>query len=89
MVIPEHLRLTPDEEAELESIRVQARANHERKRKAAKQRGRHDFPSLPFECSWAFETQFLSEKLKAKKCPYCNGVKSFTTGCFCEDNNGR
>ena len=66
MILADHLKLTQADEKELEQIRVQARANHERKRRAAKQRGRHDFPSLPYECSWAFETEFLRSKLKAR-----------------------
>lgn len=45
-------------QTELETVRVEARARHEAARKAAKARGRLDFPLLPFECSWAFEVKF-------------------------------
>lgn len=49
---------------ELEAIQAEARKRHEFSRKAAKARGRRDFPALPFECSWAFEEQ-LRKRLGA------------------------
>lgn len=51
--------MTETQAAALEAIRVVARKRHEKARKAARQRGRKDFPALPFECSWAFEQQWL------------------------------
>lgn len=62
MQIPESLRLTPAEEQELQTIRAAAVIRHERNRKAARRRGRHDFPLLPYECSWAFEVEFLQQR---------------------------
>lgn len=59
--LPDSLRLTPNEEAELERRRKVARERHEKARRAALKRGRRDFPSLPFECSWAYEEQFRRE----------------------------
>lgn len=55
--------LTELEGITLEQIRAAARARHESARKAAKARGRTDFPMLPYECSWAFETQWLRSRL--------------------------
>lgn len=51
-------------ELELEAVRKVARDRHEKARRAAKARGRHDFPDLPWECSWAFEEE-LRTKLNA------------------------
>jgi hypothetical protein len=56
------LRFTPAEQAELDLVQSTARGRHERARKAAKQRGRVDFPLLPYECSWAFEEEFRRRK---------------------------
>jgi hypothetical protein len=56
--MPDSLRFTPNQEAQLDAIRAKAKIRHEKARKAAKQKGRNDFPLLPFECSWAFEQQF-------------------------------
>ncbi len=58
MLIPDSLRFTPAQEAELAEIRRKAKIRHEKARKAARQRGRKDFPDLPYECSWAFEEEF-------------------------------
>jgi hypothetical protein len=63
------ITITPEAGAELNRIKKDARAAHERARKAAKQRGRLDFPDLPFECSWAYEEEFF------KACP---GSRTFT-----------
>lgn len=60
--MPDSLRLTPAEEQELQGIRTKAKVRHEKARKAAKKRGRKDFPDLPFECSWAYEEQFRRER---------------------------
>lgn len=49
---------------ELERIKVLARARHQKARKAAKARGRLDFPLLAWECSWAFDEE-LRRKLNA------------------------
>lgn len=57
-IMPESLKFTPEEQAKLEDIRVKARARHGRARQAAAQRGRKDYPSLPYECSWAYEEEF-------------------------------
>lgn len=43
---------------ELEKVRAAAKVRHEKARKAARKRGRLDFPLLPYECSWAFEQEF-------------------------------
>jgi hypothetical protein len=56
--MPDHLKLTPDEQARLDGIHRAARIRHEKARKAAKRRGRHDFPLEPYECSWAYEQEF-------------------------------
>jgi hypothetical protein len=61
MVLPEHLKLTANEQAQLDSIKVKAKERHERARKTAKRAGREDFPVLPYECSWAFEEEFRRE----------------------------
>ena len=60
--MPDSLRLTPAEAADLETIREEARERHARARKAAAKRGRIDFPDLPVECSWAYEVQFLRSR---------------------------
>jgi hypothetical protein len=56
--MPDHLRLTPAEQAQLDAIQADAKIRHEKARKAAKRRGRTDFPDLPYECSWAYEEEF-------------------------------
>jgi hypothetical protein len=50
--------MTPAQETELAAIREKAKVRHELARKAAKKRGRKDFPLLPYECSWAYEEEF-------------------------------
>lgn len=60
-IMPQSLRFTLEEAAQLEAIRVKARARHERERKAAAKRGRKDYPLLPHECTWAYEQQFRRE----------------------------
>ena len=57
-LLPDSMRLTAAEQAELDQIRAAARDRHEKARKAAKKAGRHDFPLFPYECSWAFEEEF-------------------------------
>jgi len=47
----------------LENIRIRARKRHELARKAAKARGRLDFPMLPYECSWSFEMEFDRQRM--------------------------
>ena len=54
--------ITPAAQEELNRIKSDARKRHEKARKAAKQRGRLGFPDLPFECSWAFEEEFLKAR---------------------------
>jgi hypothetical protein len=56
--MPDHLKLTPDEQAQLDAIKQEAKIRHEKERKAAKRQGRVDFPALPYECSWAYEEEF-------------------------------
>jgi hypothetical protein len=56
------IMITPKAEAELNRIKTAAKSRHERARKAAKQRGRFDFPDLPFECSWAYEEEFFKAR---------------------------
>lgn len=51
--------VTPNEAAKLQRIREAAKVLHEKARLAAVRRGRHDFPMLPYECSWAYEQEFL------------------------------
>lgn len=55
-------RLTPEEAQELEAIRRDAMLRHEAKRKAARRRGRMDYPMLPYECSWAYEQEFRTKR---------------------------
>jgi hypothetical protein len=57
-LLPESLRLTAAEQSKLDQIQTAARLRHEKARQAAAKRGRHDFPLLPYECSWAFEEEF-------------------------------
>jgi hypothetical protein len=57
-LMPDSLRFTPAEEAQLEAIRVVARKRHQLARLAARRRGRVDFPESPYECSWAYEQEF-------------------------------
>ena len=72
-IIPAALKLTPEQESNLETIRVSARIRHEKARKAWKAKGRINFPLLPFECSWAYEEHFrrnyteIMEKIAADK----------------------
>ena len=56
--LPDSMRLSPSAEAELREIQTAAKVRHEKARKAAKRRGRLDFPDLPYECSWAYEEAF-------------------------------
>lgn len=63
-ILPDNMRLTSNEEKELESIREKARVKHEKARIAAKKRGRTDFPNSPYEDSWAYENEFKRKKLK-------------------------
>ena len=49
------------EQAEWDRIIKESGARHERARKAAAARGRHDFPGFPFEHSWAFGEQFRNK----------------------------
>ena len=58
----DHLQLTPEHEIELQEIIKKAKIRHEKARKAAKNRGRHDFPDLPYEASAAYEKEFQSSK---------------------------
>lgn len=60
-MMPESLKLTPEERVKLEAIQTKAKERHERERKAAAQRGRKDYPLLPYECSWAYVEQFRRE----------------------------
>ena len=59
-IMPDTLRLSPVQELTLASIRAEAVRRHEKARKAAKARGREHFPDLPYECSWAFETEWIN-----------------------------
>jgi hypothetical protein len=57
-VMPDEMRLTEVEQGTLDVIKQAAKVRHEKARHAARQNGRHDFPMLPFECSWAYEQEF-------------------------------
>lgn len=57
-IMPDNLRLTPDEQQQLTAWQDAARKRHERARKAAAKRGRKDFPLLPWECTWHGEEVF-------------------------------
>jgi hypothetical protein len=54
--------MTPEMAIELEKIRAAAKERHELNRKAALKRGRKDFPMLPYECSWAYEMEFIRKR---------------------------
>lgn len=58
-LMPDYLRLTVVEQAELDEIKRLAKIRHEKARKAAAKRGRKDFPLLPYECSAAYEQGFF------------------------------
>lgn len=58
-IMPDSMRLTPEEQAELDSIRVKAKERHRLERNAAKARGRKHYPDFPYECSWAYEQEFM------------------------------
>lgn len=60
--MPHPLLLTIAERGELDRIRSAAKVRHEKARKAAARRGRHNYPELPYECSWAYEEQFRRER---------------------------
>lgn len=45
----------------LAKIKDQARERHEKARRAAKARGRVDFPLFPYECSAAHEHEFVMQ----------------------------
>jgi hypothetical protein len=57
-LIPDSFQFTEQEASYLEVLKTRAKARHEQARKEAKRRGRHDFPMLPYECSWAFEEKY-------------------------------
>lgn len=57
-LMPEELKFTPEEQAELDRIQAAAKVRHEMARKAAAAAGRRYFPLLPRECSWAYEEEF-------------------------------
>ena len=52
------LRLTKTEMDLLDTIKAKARIRHEKERRSARQRGRMEYPLLPWECSWAYEEEF-------------------------------
>lgn len=60
-IMPKYMNFTPAEQAKLTDIQTKAKARHEKDRRAARQRGRVDFPGMPYECSWAYEEQFRRE----------------------------
>lgn len=60
MLLPDHLKLTPQQEKQLEEIQKKAKIRHEQNRRKAKRQGRQHFPALPYECSAAFVSQFQS-----------------------------
>lgn len=64
-IMPSDLRLSETEEAALKEIRRLAVIRHKKARKAAAKLGRKDFPDLPYECSWAFEMEFMRKSRKA------------------------
>lgn len=57
-IMPDSMRLTETEQSALDAIKAAAKIRHEKARKAARRKGRVDFPMFPFECSAAFENQF-------------------------------
>jgi hypothetical protein len=57
-LMPDNLRLTAEQQAELDKIQAAAKVRHAKARLAAKAKGRNDYPALPFECSWVFEMKF-------------------------------
>lgn len=67
MEIPEDLKLTQEEQQQLSEIQAKAKVRHERARRAAAKQGRTDFPMLPYECSWAYEQEFLRERLRRRE----------------------
>lgn len=58
--LPESFRRSPEAAERLERIQAEAKIRHERKRRTAQRQGR-DFPLLPYEYSWAYETAFDRE----------------------------
>lgn len=60
-MLPDSMRLSPALQTKLDGIRSAAKVRHEKTRKAARRNGRVDFPMLPYECSWAYEQQFIRE----------------------------
>jgi len=52
------MRLTEEQHEELQRIRAAAIIRHEKRRKQARREGRMSFPTLPYECSWAYEEEF-------------------------------
>lgn len=53
-----------ENQQELKLIQDAAKLRHKKARKAASNRGRKDFPLLPYECSWAFEEEFRRKHSK-------------------------
>lgn len=53
--------LSVSERIKLSDIQSAAKVRHEKARKAARKKGRKDYPMLPYECSWAFEEEFRKE----------------------------
>lgn len=56
-VVPDSLRLTPTEQAELDMIKDAARERHQKTYAARLKRGL-PYPESPYECSWAYEEEF-------------------------------
>ena len=63
-VMTEAERFTPEEQLELDNIRKKAKERHARERRAAKALGREHYPEFPYECSWAYEQEFMRAKRK-------------------------
>lgn len=59
--LPDSMRFTAEEQSQLDKIKIKAKDRHNKARKAAKASGRDSFPELPYECSWAFENEFMRE----------------------------
>jgi hypothetical protein len=59
--MPESMKLSPEHEKELASLREKARIAHNKAKISAKKRGK-DFPEAPYEDSWAYEMDFRRKK---------------------------
>lgn len=57
-VMPETMKLTPEEQKQLNRLRLAEDVKYQCWVQRERRRGRKDFPLVPYHMSWAFEMEF-------------------------------